>query len=277
MPEAAELYIDLLKRTLCRFDFGDDRYPVTGDERLRRVLTPLQALLAKRSLQLTKTRPFDPVRRAEGSDLPAAAETMIGLRRLDNLHQSIRTIIGEGIPGDLLEAGVWRGGAAILMRGVLKAYGVQDRTVWAADSFNGLPAPKPEHAADLGDTHSQQAILAVSLEEVRTNFQRYNLLDEQVRFLEGWFSDTLPVAPIEQLSLLRLDGDMYGSTQDVLSALYPKVAPGGFVIVDDYGYLSSCREAIHDYRAENNVVETIHEIDWTGVYWRKSSAVSSGA
>ena len=86
-----------------------------------------------------------------------------------------------------------------------------------------------------------------SYEEVRERFARYGLLDEQVRFLRGWFRDTLPSAPIERLALLRLDGDLYDSTYDTLAALYPRVSVGGYVIIDDYDAVDECREAVHDY------------------------------
>jgi O-methyltransferase len=85
--------------------------------------------------------------------------------------------------------------------------------------------------------------LAVSLEQVKANFDRYGLLDDQVRFLKGWFRDTLPVAPIERLAVLRLDGDMYESPMDTLVNLYPKLSEGGYVIVDDYGAIPACRQA----------------------------------
>ena len=93
--------------------------------------------------------------------------------------------------------------------------------------------------------------LMVGADQVRANFDRYGLLDDQVRFLEGWFADTLPMAPIEQLAILRLDGDLYESTMDALVPLYEKVSPGGFVIVDDYGAWEPCRKAVDDFRAQH--------------------------
>jgi macrocin-O-methyltransferase TylF-like protien len=102
------------------------------------------------------------------------------------------------------------------------------------------------------------------------NFRRYGLLDEQVRFLKGWFRDTLPSAPIKTLALLRLDGDLYESTMDALSALYRKVVPGGFVIIDDYGDFEPCRRAIHEFRDKSGIDDPIERIDDSGVYWRKS-------
>ncbi|MCY7352610.1 MAG: TylF/MycF family methyltransferase, partial [Cytophagaceae bacterium] len=186
------------------------------------------------------------------------------------IESCIRSIVAEGIPGDLIETGVWRGGATIFMKAVLKTLGVTDRTVWVANSFEGLPRPNAaQYAADAGDTHHTYPELAVSLEEVQSNFEKYTLLDRNVKFLKGWFKDTLPTAPIEQLALLRLDGDMYESTMDGLVNLYPKVSVGGYVIVDDWGVVPACQEAVNDYRRQHGLTEKIVPIDASAVYWRK--------
>jgi hypothetical protein len=198
---------------------------------------------------------------------------MIGHKRLDNIRQCVTSVLEDNVPGDLIEAGVWRGGAAILMRAVLAAHGVSDRSVWLADSFEGLPAPDPgKYPGDRGLDLSGARGLAVGVERVKENFARYGLLDDKVRFLVGWFKDTLPTAPVEQLALVRLDGDLYESTMDAITALYPKLSVGGYLIVDDYGnrmFATACRQAIIDYRAMHDITEPIQEIDWTGAYWRR--------
>jgi O-methyltransferase len=157
------------------------------------------------------------------------------------------------------------------MRAMLAAYGVTDRIVWLADSFRGLPPPAPDkYPEDEGDMLYAIDELRVSRPQVESHFDRYGLLDDRVRFLEGWFRDTLPAAPIERLAVLRLDGDMYESTIDALTHLYPKLSEGGFLIVDDYGAIPSCRRAVHDYRDAHGITDEIVPIDWTGVYWRHS-------
>ena len=177
----------------------------------------------------------------------------------------------ENIPGDFIETGVMRGGSVILMRGILKAYNVTDRTVWVADSFEGLPAPNVEkYPQDEGAAWHLRPLTEVSEEYVRRNFERYGLFDDQVQFIKGWFCDTLGTAPVEQLAVLRLDGDLYESTMDALVPLYPKLSGGGFVIVDDYN-LPPCRKAIHDYRDREGITDPFVTIDGAGVYWRKSS------
>lgn len=208
--------------------------------------------------------------------IPSSAETMVGRQRLDNVEELVRTVLAEGVPGDLVETGVWRGGTVIFMRAILATYGVTDRTVWACDSFQGLPEPDPEaypadasmRVDDYGKRIFLAAGLAVSVDQVRENFSRYGLLDDQVRFVEGWFSESLPDAPIDKIAVLRLDGDYYESTMDALVGLEHKVEPGGFVIVDDYGSLEPCRQAVHDYRESRGIDDPIQTVDWTGAYWR---------
>ena len=163
------------------------------------------------------------------------------------------------------------------MRAALAAYDDRDRSVWVADSFMGLPAPDLEkYPQDQGATWHLLPELAVSVDTVKENFRKFNLLDDRVKFLIGWFKDTLPVAPIEKISILRLDGDMYESTMDALNALYGKVSPGGFVIVDDFGLKEdSCRRAICDFRDRHGITEEIVQIDWSGAYWRLGQVAGS--
>jgi O-methyltransferase len=213
---------------------------------------------------------FDPARaRAEGRDWPLFAQTMVGLERMRNVRRCVETVLAEDVSGDLIEAGAWRGGVAILMRGVLKAYAAQDRRVWIADSFQGLPPPDADrYPADRGDRTHELGLLAVPVEEVRENFRRYGLLDDQVRFVEGWFRDTLPGLRDRSWSVVRLDGDMYESTMDGLVNLYDGLSPGGFLIVDDFS-MPRCREAVEEFRARRGIDEPIEQIDWTGAFWRR--------
>lgn len=210
--------------------------------------------------------------RYRGADWPADADTMIGMVRLNNIMRLGQEVIAQGIPGDFMECGVWRGGAAILMRAILRGCGVNDRNVWVADSFQGCPEPRPERfPQDRGDPHSGFKFLAVPLETVKANFARYGLLDDQVRFLPGWFKDTLP-GPVRQIALLRADGDLYESTWQILTTMYPLVSPGGYVICDDYHNIPSCRKAIEDFRRYERIAEPLRDVDWCAVYWRKGSA-----
>jgi O-methyltransferase len=196
---------------------------------------------------------------------------MIGLDRLGNIQYCVEKALQEGVPGDLIEAGVWRGGAAVFMRAILKAHGIRDRTVWVADSFRGLPPPDARnYPPDRGDPHHTYEWLAVSVEVVRDTFRRYGLLDDQVRFLEGWFRDTLHSADIGPLAIVRLDGDMYESTMEGLVNLYPKLSIGGYIILDDWGLIPNCRRAIDDFRASHGITEKVlATADGVAGYWRR--------
>lgn len=265
------MYLELLRQCLTRYQLGERQAPRPLPAELPDEMAPVVAnALAAAGLEVVASAPVDPAVRAVGVDWPVDAETMVGVARLDNLAWCIGRVLADGVPGDLIETGVWRGGATILMRAALKAMGDTDRQVWVADSFAGLPKPDGErYPADAGDEHWTKTELAVPVEAVQANFARYGLLDERVRFLVGWFADTLPAAPIEALAVLRLDGDMYGSTIEALDVLYPKLSPGGFCIVDDYGAVPGCRSAVDDYRAAHGIDAPITWVDWTGVWWRK--------
>jgi O-methyltransferase len=239
-----------------------------GRNRLKRLLL---SLLERRGIVPMRVIDDSEEQRSVGRDWPLFAQTMIGLRRLDNLHDCVVDVLERKVPGNLIEAGAWRGGATIFMRGILKAYDVTDRKVWVADSFEGLPRPDAtRYPADAGSEWHLADLLAVSLEEVRENFRRYGLLDEQVVFLEGWFEDTLMTIPEPQWAVVRLDGDMYQSTMDALLALYPNLSVGGYLIVDDYD-VENCRKAVHDFREQQGIRGAIQRIDWTGVYWQRSA------
>jgi O-methyltransferase len=269
--DPAERYLDLIKGCLTRVLFGEPYkvFDPRPDSWKGRLYAPIRAVLARRDYQLVKRREFDERARVEGRDWPAEAETMIGRKRLDNLHWCIREVLREGVEGDFMECGVWRGGAGIFMRAALEAYGDPERSVWLADSFRGLPPPDPErYPRDHGIRLDRRSQLAVSLDEVKRNFARYDLLDTRVHFLEGWFRDTLPAAPVERLSILRLDGDLYESTIQALDALFPKLSRGGFAIIDDYNAVPACRAAVDEYRESNGVHDELVEIDWSAVFWR---------
>jgi len=273
------LYLDLLKKTLSFSLWPEPPMPIETFNYARPawkrgVLAAVTSLAGAAGLAIVKPARVTAAEREEGTDWPSYADTMIGLRRLDNLQECIESVLRDNVPGDLIETGVWRGGACIFMRGVLRAYGVEDRRVYAADSFQGLPAPDAEkYPDDRGDIHHFHQFLAVSEEQVRRNFERYGLLDDQVVFLKGWFKDTLPHAGIGALSVLRLDGDMYESTMDALNALYPKLSPGGYCIIDDF-VLPNCRKAVDDYRAAHGIRDPIRTIDPTSSYWRNGEPSS---
>lgn len=273
------LYLDLVKKVLTASIYEQSSWSLvymdTADWRRdsnlgRRIKNHVKygiiRLLDKWSYSIVKRNPLDLAAREVGRDWPQLlGYTMIGHRRLDNLQACIEDVLDRQVSGDLIETGAWRGGATIFMRAVLKIRGITDRSVWVADSFEGLPAP--ENADDGYDLSAVQH-LKVSAEDVADNFRKFNLLDDQVKFLKGWFSETLPTAKIEQIAVLRLDGDLYSSTMDALTHLYPKVSKGGYIIVDDYYSWDSCRAAVTDYIARNDIKANILPVDGDAAYWR---------
>jgi O-methyltransferase len=302
---AADLYIDLVKRAVINVLYEDHAVWYFDDD-YNRVMD----------------NRFDLRRRLQGMDLPNEAHTMVGLERLNHLQTCAERAIRDGVPGDFVEAGVLRGGAAILLRAILKAHAVTDRRVVACDTFMArkpMPTGLGFRAGlrvlrllatirnrawrrrlffalqkRLGDQRSFPVVSdpsdqmvdgtmfmvrnldvmqaprdRTSLAAVRSHFARYGLLDDQVLFLEGFFSETLPKAGLTRVAILRLDGDTYESTRDVLETTYAKLADGGFCVIDDYYSFPDCKRAVDEYRAQHGIVDTIHKIDKHAVYWRR--------
>lgn len=211
------------------------------------------------------------VLRVTGADWPLSGLSMIGLSRLDDLQSCVESVVADEVEGDLIEAGAWRGGASILMRATLDSLGSTERTVWVADSFQGLPAPDvsafpQDRELDL----SHVDFLAVPLEEVQGHFVRFGC-ERGVEFVPGFFNETLPALRGHRWSVVRLDGDTYESTWLALEALYPSLSSGGYVVIDDYQLIEECRDAVDEYRRRHGISEPIEEIDWNGVRWRRAS------
>jgi hypothetical protein len=270
----ADLYLDLMKKCVTNWIYGAEekaRY-IPGGFFKRMIAKAIES----RGVEIVYPRPMNAQLRSLGEDRKqyarsSPAHTMIGLRRLDNIQYCIESALSSNTPGDMIECGVWRGGAAIFMRAVLRAHAITDRVVWVADSFEGCPIPNEErYPADKGDAFHRDRYLAVSLEQVKANFDKYGLLDDQVHFLKGWFRDSLPGSGIEQLAVLRLDGDLYESTMDSLVNLYPRLSRGGYVIVDDFHTVPACKKAVCDYREMHRIADKIEEVDQDSVYWRRS-------
>lgn len=246
---------------------------LANDPNRARYLDLLESVLTG---TLTRDPPMDPWSggryysdaRNTGRDWPATALTMIGTQRMRQLRDACETVLRDGVPGDFIETGVWRGGACIYMAAILEAWGDTDRTVWAADSFAGLP--EPELKQDKGDRHHTYRQLAVSEREVVENFQRFGVT-HRINVVPGWFKETLIETSLRLrsgLAILRLDGDMYQSTIEAIDALYPKLNAGGICIVDDY-FMAPCAQAVTDYRTKHGVEAPIQFIDGMGVWWRK--------
>ncbi len=252
LPELRTRYLDLLEKSLLDAIYTQRRSDMRLPALWQRLRHPY---LTRRGTLLVPTR----------------AHTVIGPTRLRHLRHLVERTLQENIPGDYIETGVWRGGACILIRGVLSAYGIADRRVYCADTFAGLPRPDAKFPADKRDRLYLFRELVVSEETVKRNFAAYNLLDDKVVFLKGLFAETLPTLSNRNFALIRLDGDMYGSTISALANLYDRVSPSGFVIIDDYGALRNCAKAVHDFLDKRGLRVNIQPIDESCVWWQKES------
>ncbi|MCB9228020.1 MAG: class I SAM-dependent methyltransferase [Deltaproteobacteria bacterium] len=198
--------------------------------------------------------------------------TMCKPELLDHTEFLVRKIINENIPGDLLEAGTCRGGMCMMMKATLEALGDKSKTIYLSDSFMGLPDADPEkHLADAiwNDILKCIGSLACSLDFVRNHFAKAGLLDERIKFVPGWFDETLPSLAINSIALLRIDADWYHSTNSVLNFLYRKVSDGGFVVIDDYGLPTDCAQAVDNFRSQHGITSPIIKINEQAVYWVK--------
>jgi len=242
------LYLDLMESTLIGAVYEDPPLPIFD------------------------WKQFDPNVRNRGFDWPKNAFSMIGAARIRNFRVLIERVISDEVPGDIVETGVWRGGASILARAVLAAYGVRDRRVILADSFEGLPPPdKDQYPADAGSVFHEYSELAVSEDKVQSNFEKFGLFDNQVVLLKGWFKNTMPLVPSDRIAILRLDGDLYESTIIPLMHLFDKVSTGGWIIVDDYECVPACKLAIRDFLSGRGLTPDIRPIDGVGVFFEKTA------
>lgn len=290
-PSASERqrsrYLHLLKRSLLNLTYPEHEL------RIRHLRASVRGAGGTDTVRLEETRFLRDIRFREPDAFRALLEakvdfasgplarvplcfphTLIGLSGLDNVERCAERVFAEAIPGDFVEAGVCLGGAAIFMRALQVAFGEGERRLWAADSFSGPPAPAAEADVACGRDFSEPSapLMSFRLDGVREHFLRYGLLDEGVSFLPGWFAETLPGAPIGPLALLRIDADIYASTREALLHLYDRVAPGGFVIIDDYGAHPPCRRAVDEFRTERKIREPLLFADRSIVFWRRTMA-----
>ena len=227
--------------------------------------------------------PFSEAKRAVGDDWPEYGYTMIGMHRLASLRAQLERVMGVSgsnapvVPGDMLECGVWRGGASIFATGVLVAWNDTTRQVHLCDSFHGLPV-----ATTAADSNIWQAMhyLEVSMDTVKSHFARFYLLDEsRVKFYRGYFQFSLPHVRRQfldnerRLAVLRLDGDMWESTMDELFNLYELLNVGGVVLIDDWKHVPECKAAIETFMQMHHFNETV-VVDNDVAYWIKEVQVT---
>jgi O-methyltransferase len=238
-----DAYIDLIKRSITNYTYlGED----TSFENFRCV--------AHYQVQQGQWK-IDPL---------ARPVTLLTKSQLDLVETAVLAVEKRGVPGDFIEAGIWRGGVVILMRALINAHKMTDRKVFAADSFAGIPK-NARALNDPVDSWSDRWI--ASLEEVQRNVARFGLLDEKIAFVPGFFSDSLKGLAGETFAVMRLDSDSYDSVEESLVYLYPLLSKGGVIIIDDW-HLVGCKAAVLNYRSRHGITEELKTHDGNA-YWVK--------
>ena len=201
--------------------------------------------------------------------------TMTSPERILGLCNAVDYLSRNQIQGDLVECGVWRGGSMAAAAKTLLANDDTNRTLWLYDTFDGMSEPTDQDVDFMGqsaealleqqDRDDAESVWCYSpLDQVKTAMADTGYPMEKVRFVEGRVEDTLPVRIPDRIGLLRLDTDWYESTRCELKYLFPKLVPGGVLIVDDYGHWEGCRRAVDEYLEENNIAMMLNRIDYTG-------------
>jgi len=196
--------------------------------------------------------------------------TMVKTNNLVNLYNLVQKVNSRSTIGDIVECGVWNGGsAAIMASACASSQGGIDRRIWLFDSFAGLPTPGPRDGA-MERKYYFQGMNKGSVEEVKRVFGKLSLPMENIKICAGWFSATLPAADIQRIAILHIDADWYSSVMAVLETMYDKVVPGGFVVLDDYGYWDGCTQAIENFIREHKIDGVkLERVASTGAYFQK--------
>ena len=201
--------------------------------------------------------------------------TMTSPERILALCEAVRYVVEHGVAGDIVECGVWRGGSMAAAARVLRSVGSIDRRLWLYDTFDGMTEPNENDVDFLGRAASL-LLRQSSRDDARSIWCRSpidgvrQVMDEtgypaqQIEFVPGDVQETLPKRRPERIALLRLDTDWYESTRCELEILFPRLAVGGVLIVDDYGHWQGCRRAVDEYFAARGVTMLLNRIDYTG-------------
>ena len=202
--------------------------------------------------------------------------TMTSPERLVSLSRSIDHLVKQGIAGDIVECGVWRGGSMMMVARKLVRLQDTARNLYLFDTFEGMSEPGREDVSAVDSSHAQALLDAADklagdnvwcyspLDEVKANLKKTSYPFDHIRFVKGKVEDTLPEPSIGKIALLRLDTDWYESTRHELETLYDKLVPGGILIIDDYGHWSGSRKAVDEFIAARQLSLFLHRIDYTG-------------
>jgi hypothetical protein len=201
--------------------------------------------------------------------------TMTSVERMYALWQAAGHVARSGVPGDYVECGVWRGGSSMLAALTFAEAAEPDRRLWLYDTFEGMTEPTErdrafDSATPISDdwssyrTETGSSLAYASLGEVKANMQQAGIPPDRLEYVAGRVEETIPARAPEQIALLRLDTDWYESTRHELEQLYPRLSPGGVLIVDDYGHWAGAREAVDEFFARLPSAPLLTRIDYTG-------------
>jgi O-methyltransferase len=223
-----------------------------------------------------------PVEVALPSDLtPEEAEvyrkvepyTMTGVDRVVTLIRAVKYLVDNGIEGDFVECGVWRGGSMMAVAYALRNLGITDRKLFLFDTFSGMTAPSGEDARYDGESASNLLARATreepiwayaSLEDATANLASTEYPRENIRFVQGKVEETIPREAPSRICLLRLDTDWYESTRHELTHLYPRLERNGILIIDDYGHWRGAKQATDEFFNQSRPAPFLHRVDYTG-------------
>lgn len=210
--------------------------------------------------------------------------TMTSSERLWSLIESVRYVIQEGIPGDFVECGVWRGGSVMAMLNELRKMEAMDRRVWLYDTFAGMTPPSSADVEASTGRHANELLSATpkdtgnnvwciaDVQDVTRNVTTTGYPLDLIKFIEGDMAETLNESTPDTIALLRLDTDWYESTRKSLEVLYPRLAVGGVCILDDYGHWQGARKAVDEYFAALGHRPLMHPIDYSGRIFLKPAS-----
>lgn len=202
-----------------------------------------------------------------------AGKTLTTTERVVSLMRAIEYLAAHDIRGSIVECGVWKGGSMMAAALTLQRVGAGDRLLYLYDTFDGMPPPTDLDKDHLGNTAaSQMAVMdkdsiiwaRAQLDEVQANMKSTGYAESRIQYIKGKVEDTIPQEIPESIALLRLDTDWYESTKHELEHLFPRLVPGGVLILDDYGHWEGARRAVDEYIAAHRTPLLLCRIDMGG-------------
>jgi hypothetical protein len=200
--------------------------------------------------------------------------TMTGYMRVAALCNAIAYLARAGIAGPIVECGVWKGGSAMAAALMLQSLGDREREIHLFDTFDGMTPPDARDVEVAGGANAATQMAAsdkltsfvwayAPLAEVQSNMRSTGFPESRVRYVQGPVEDTLPREAPATIALLRLDTDWYASTRHELDHLYPRLAVGGVLILDDYGHWQGAKDAVDEYVSEHRLRLLLNRVDYS--------------